>query len=94
MENNLKIPSFAQSSVDPNSVSLTIQAIGRAVAGLIVFGGMIGIVDPAIAGQAWGQFVASIITAVPVAYSVWHAGNAVFGIIRKVAVRIFVKKAA
>lgn len=82
------IPKMFQSSVDPTQVSLTVTSVGNAVAGFITFLGMVGIVDPAIAGQAWGNFVASIITAIPAGYAVWHSGIAVWGIIRKIAVRV------
>lgn len=77
-----------QSSVDPEQVSLTVTSVGKAVTGLIMFLGMVGIVDPTIANQEWGSFVASIITAVPAGFAVWHSGQAVWGIIRKAAVRI------
>lgn len=82
------IPKWAQSSVDENSVSLTIQSIGKAGAGVVVFLGMVGVIDPAIAGQTWGNFVASVITAVPAGFAVWHSGQAVWGVIRKVAVNV------
>ena len=82
------IPKIFQSSVDPDQVSLTVTSIGNAVAGFITFLGMVGVVDPAIAGQAWGGFVAAIITAIPAGYAVWHTGMAVWGIIRKIAVRV------
>lgn len=84
----ISIPKFAQSSIDPEQVSLTISSVGKAVAGLITVLGMIGLVDPVIATQTWGNFVASVITAVPAGYAVWHTGYAVWGIIRKIAVRI------
>lgn len=77
-----------QSSVDPTQVSLTVTSMGNAVAGFITFLGMVGIVDPAIAGQAWGNFVAAVITAIPAGYAVWHTGQFVWGIMRKATVRI------
>lgn len=86
-----------QSSVDPNEVSLTVSSLGKAVAALITFLGVLGIVDPAIAGQAWGAFVSSVITAIPAAVAVWHTGFAVWGLIRKASVRVvevFAKKSA
>lgn len=58
------------------------------VGSLIVFLGMVNIVDPAIATAAWGNFVASVITAIPAGFAVYHSGQAVFGIIRKIGVRI------
>lgn len=85
------IPKMFQSSIDPTQVALTWASIGKAVAGVITFLGVLGIVDPAIAGQAWGNFVSSVITAIPAGYAVWHTGNVVWGIIRKIAVRLFAK---
>lgn len=85
------IPKWAQSSIDPTTVSLTVQSIGKAVAGFIVFLGVIGWVDPTIAGQAWGELIADVITAIPAGFAVFHAGYVVWGIIRKIAVRIFAK---
>lgn len=85
----IQIPNWAKSSVDENSVSLTVTSIGNAVAGFITFLGMVGVVDPAIAGQAWGNFVAAVVTAIPAGYAVWHTGQAVWGLIRKVAARMY-----
>lgn len=84
----MNIPSIFQSSVDPDQVSLTVSSLGKAVAGFIMFAGMLGIVDPLIAGQAWGGFVQNIITAIPIGFAVWHSGQAVWGIIRKVSMRV------
>lgn len=80
------IPRIFQSSVDPDQVSLTVQSVGKAGAALIIFMGMVGVVDPSIANLAWGNFVASVITAIPAGFAVYHSGQAVWGIIRKIAV--------
>lgn len=82
------IPNWAKSSVNEDQVSLTITSVGKAVSGLIVFLGMVNAVDPLIAGEAWGSFVASVITAVPAGFAVWHTGQAMWGVIRKVSVRL------
>lgn len=84
----MKIPTIFQSSVNPQQVSLTVSSIGKAGAALIVFLGAIGFVDPAVASQAWGTLVADVITALPAGYAVWQAAQVVYGIIRKVAVRV------
>lgn len=84
----MKIPAIFQSSVDPSEVSLTVTSIGKAGASLIVFLGMVGIVDPSMAGQAWGNLVADVITAIPAGFAVYHSSVAVWGIIRKIAVRV------
>lgn len=84
----MNIPKIFQSSVDPTQVSLTITSLGKAGASLIMFLGMVNLVDPAVANQAWGSFVASVITAVPAIFAVYHTGLALWGIIRKVSVAL------
>lgn len=84
----MNIPRIFQSSVDPEEVSLTVSSLGKAGASIVVFMGVLGIVDPAIAGQTWGGFVQSIITAIPAGFAVYHSGQAVWGIVRKAAVRL------
>jgi hypothetical protein len=87
--NSNPIPTWAQSSTDPTEVSLTLTSIGKAGAGIITFLAMLGIVDPLITGQAWSELVASILTAVPAGFAVWHAGYVIWGLIRKLSVRLF-----
>lgn len=86
---DMNIPAIFRSSVDPTQVSLTVVSIGKAGASLIVFLGMIGIVDPSIAGAAWGNFVASIVTAIPAGFAVYHTAQAVWGLFRKAAVKVY-----
>ena len=81
------IPKWAQSSVNPNAISLTLQSLAKSVSAAIVFAGMVGVVDPIIAEQAWGNFVAAIITAVPAAVAVYHAGEVLYGLARKMFVK-------
>lgn len=91
------IPKLFQSSVDPTQVSLTVTSVGKAGASLVVFLGMIGVVDPSIAGAAWGNFVAAVITAIPAGFAVYHTGLIVWGIMRKISVGVLAllpKKAA
>ena len=85
------IPTFAQSSADPSSVSLSIISFGKVVASVITLLGILNIVDPVIAGQAWGNFVEAIITAIPAGFAVYHTGVMVWGLIRKAAIAIFAK---
>lgn len=84
----ISIPKFAQSSIDPTQVSLTIVSIGKAGVWFIGFLAMAGLVDPTIANQQWGTFVADVGTAVPVAFAIYHSGNAVWGLVRKTAVNV------
>lgn len=84
----MDIPTWAQSSLDESEVSLTITSFGKVGMGVITFLAMVGLVDPTIAGEAWGGFVASVITAVPAAYAVWHASQGLWGVTRKLSVRL------
>lgn len=84
----ISIPKWAQSSVNPAQVSLTITSIGKAGAAFIVFLGVIGWVDPSIAGQTWSDFTSAVLTAIPAGYAVWHTGIAVWGLFRKVAMAV------
>lgn len=52
-------------------------------------------VDPVVAQTQFGVLVAAVVTAIPAAYTVWHAGQMIFGIARKVLmalVKLFQKK--
>lgn len=83
----IQIPSWAQSSINPQAISLTVQSLAKSVSALIVFLGVIGLVDPAIASQAWGNFVAAVVTAIPAAVAVYHAGEVLYGLFRKTIVK-------
>lgn len=87
----MNIPSLLQSSADPEQVSLTVVSLGKAGAGLLTLFGVLGVIDPTLlssANSAWGNLVASVVTAIPAGYAVWHAGQVAFGIIRKIGMRI------
>lgn len=89
------IPQFAQSSIDPTKVSLTIQSIGKAGAAFIALASVIGFVDPQLTSAAaplWAGWVASVASAVPAGFAVFYATEALWGIIRKIGVAVFAKK--
>lgn len=86
----MNIPTWAQSSIDPTQVSLTVTSIGKVGTEIIVFLGVIGVVDPAIAGSAWSGLVQGIITAVPLGFAIYHSSQVLWGIARKAAVGAFV----
>ncbi len=86
------IPTNLQSSVDSSEISTTITSIGKILAGGITFIAMLKGVDPAIAGQQWGQFVQLVATGAPALYVSWYTAEMAFGLIRKAFVRLFVTK--
>lgn len=88
MEN---IPSYLQSSVDSTKISLTIESIGKTLGGLVLMYATIKGIDPAIAQQTWGIFVANVTTAAVGAYTAWHATEVVYGLIRKLYAKLFIK---
>lgn len=92
MNNDTNIPTYMQSSIDPTQISTTITSVGKMIAGAIAFFAVVKGVDPAIATQQWGSFVQLIATGAPAAYTVWYTAEAVFGMIRKCYVWLFVKK--
>lgn len=84
----MTIPSWAQSSVDQEQVSLTIVSVGKAGTGVIALLGMLGIIDPLLAKEAWGNFVAQYTTLIPALYAAYHSTVAIWGVIRKAGVRL------
>lgn len=95
---NIQIPSWAQSSVDPTQVSLFITSATKAIAGLVVTIATIQGIDPAIAtqnvqtvSQAALNIVAQYAAIVPAVYAAYHSAEAIYGVLRKIAVRLFSK---
>lgn len=86
------IPTALQSSTDSNQISLTIQSVGKSVAGIIVLIAMIKGVDPLIAQDQWMQTVALFATAAPAVYTVWQCMEGLWGIGRKLLISLFPKK--
>lgn len=92
------IPSFAQSSIDPSQVSLTITSIGKAVTGALVTYAVIRGIDPMLittnvqtVTDATQNIAAQYLAVFPALYAAYHSTLALWGIVRKLAVRLFAK---
>lgn len=92
------IPRIFQSSVDPTKVSLFITSASKALAGIVVTLLTLKGIDPAIATQnvqtvteAATNIVAQYAAIVPAVYAAYHSAEAIYGVLRKVAVRVFAK---
>lgn len=90
------IPTYAQSSVDANQVSLTITSISKAVAGILATYAMLKGIDPILVTsnvttvtEAAQNIVAQYIAVLPALYAAYHSAQAIYGVFRKVAVRLF-----
>lgn len=92
--NNSNIPTYLQSSIDPNQLSTTVTSAGKILAGTVMFIAALKGIDPAIAGAQWGNFVQLVATGAPAAYTTWYTAEMIFGILRKVYVRLFIKTPA
>lgn len=83
------------SAVDQEKISLTVMATVRVVAGVAVFLGALSVGDSAILLENVNQVVANVITivvtATPLAYAAWNAGEIVVGIVQKALVALFKK---
>jgi len=72
-----------QSSLDPSKVSLTIQSIAKF---LIFVAGTYAIhkgFDPVTATNVITQLSDILISAIPACFAMYHAGEAVWGVVRK-----------
>lgn len=84
MQNNL--PTWLQSSVDPQSISLTYESAGKFLMGLVAIAAVMKGLDPQAAqsqAQALldqGAFLASS------AYAAYHAAQTLYGGLRKLVV--------
>lgn len=87
MEPTKKFGPFS-SSIDPEKLGTTIQAVARVVSGMLLFSGVISVEDNTTIMTQVPQAVAAAAAIVPLAYSVWHASEVVFGILRKAVVAV------
>lgn len=92
------IPTFAQSSVDQTQVSLTITSLSKAAIGIITTYAMLKGVDPVLATtnvqtvtEAAQNIVVQYIAILPALYAAYHSLQAIYGIVRKIAMRLFTK---
>ena len=89
---NTQIPTYLQSSVDSTKISLTIESIGKTLAGVVAMFAAIKGIDPVIAQAAWGGFVGNATTFAVSAYTAYHAAQVVYGLLRKAYIKLFVNK--
>lgn len=85
----MNLPWYLQSSADPTQISLSIESFGKSMAGVITLVAVLKGVDPAIALQTWGNIVSQAVTFATAAYTAYHAAQMIYGIMRKVYLRIF-----
>lgn len=92
------IPNFAQSSIDPTQVSLTITSVGKAVVGVLTTFAILKGIDPAIVTanvttvqEAATNIVAQYVAILPALYAAYHSSQAIWGVVRKLATRLFAK---
>lgn len=93
------IPTFAQSSVNPQEVSLTIASFGKVVAGGLATYAMLKGIDPLIlvtnantVTQEAQNVVAQYVIVAPALYTAYHSAQLIWGAMRKIAVAMFAKK--
>lgn len=84
METKIK-PGF-QSSVDPNKISTTIQGLSKAIIFVITFIAVQKGFDPTQATNGVQQITDLLIVATPAILAVYHSGEAIYGIVRKMFV--------
>jgi hypothetical protein len=96
---NIQIPAWAQSSVDPEQVSLTISSFSKAVIGILTTYAVLKGIDPIImtnnvrtVTEAAQNIVAQYIAILPALYAAYHSAQAIYGVLRKLAVYLFVTK--
>lgn len=82
----MQLPSFLQSSVDPNQLSLTITAGAKTLVGVVALIAVVVGVDPAAATSQYMGAVATFATGTAAAYTVFQAAETLYGGVRKLIV--------
>lgn len=80
------------SSVNPEELSTTVTSVMKVLAGIAVAGGVLTVADSTTLLQAVPQIITQAAALVPVVYSIWNTAEVVFGIVRKIVVRVFEKQ--
>lgn len=78
-----KVKPIFQSSVDPNKVSMTIQGVSKAVVFMVTFFAVQKGFDPTQATNGIQQITDLLIVATPAILAVYHTGEAIYGVVRK-----------
>jgi len=74
------------SSADPSKLSETVVAVAKMIAGILVFTGVLTVGESTTLLANVNQILAAIMAGVPLAYTMWNAGNAIWGLIQKAIV--------
>lgn len=80
------------SSVNPQELSATAQAVARTIAGLLLFFGFLTAADSTTLLSHVNQIITDLIVLVPLAFSMWNSAEAVFGLLRKAMVALIKAK--
>ena len=84
-----QIKSTVASSVDPAQVSLTVQGVTKALIFVVSYFALAKGFDPTTTTNGIEQVRDIVISLIPAILAVYHGGEAIYGLIRK----MFVKKA-
>lgn len=71
---------------------MTVMALVKVIGGLLVATGVISVEENTSLLAQVPQILALVAVLVPTAYSLWHSGEVVAGIIKKILVRMFDKE--
>lgn len=81
------IPTWAQSSIDPTQVALSIKSAGKVLAGIIVLLSSVLGFNAVGATQALSGGIDALVIAVPAVFTIYHTIQLVSGILRKAFVK-------
>lgn len=79
------------SSVNPEQLSTTVQAIAKVVAGMLVFVGVFTAADATSLLSNVNQLITDVMALVPLAYAIWNIAEVIFGLLRKGIVALSAK---
>lgn len=77
------------SSVDPQEISVTVLAVAKFMAGLLVGAGFLTVADKTTLLATLPSLITDAIAIAPFAYAGWHSAEILFGIFQKVLVAVF-----
>ncbi len=70
---------------------MTVIALAKVVGGMLVFTGVLSVEDNTTLLAQIPQIITTLAALVPLGYSLWHSGEVVAGVIKKILVRLFDK---
>ncbi len=80
------------SSINPQELSLAVQSFAKVLAGILLFAGIITAEDQITIQTQLAQIIATVAAITPLAYSLWHSAEVLFGLARKVIVKLSKKE--